>query len=72
MMSMIPHAVWNGGRVIVSSGFSMANLARLMSLSQNRFKFSSAFVITQLLDASLPVAAIVRMTPKGVLFVGTS
>ena len=43
MMSMIPHAVWNGGRVIVSSGFSMANLARLMSLSQNRFKFFVCF-----------------------------
>ncbi len=64
-MSASPHAVWNGGSVIVSSGFITANFGRSMSPPAARFRFSGSRLTTLFVDASLPAAAIVSTTPTG-------
>ena len=52
---------------MASSGFMMANLGRFSSLLSPRLVSVDACVMTQLLDDSLPAAAMVSTTPNGVV-----
>ena len=64
-MSTAPHAVWNQGRVIVSSGFIIAKRGRNIFVLIDNLCIPASFVITEFPLASLPAAGIVSTTPTG-------
>ncbi len=64
-MSASPHAVWKGGRVMVSSGLRIANFGRRMSPPAPRLRFPGSRLMMLFVEPSLPAAAIVSTTPTG-------
>ena len=68
MMSVMPQAVWKGGRVWVSAGFRMENFGRMASPEAPRLYMPFSLVMTESGLPSLPAAAMVNIVPTGRAF----
>ena len=72
IMSVTPAAVWQAGRLKVSSGSRKAMAGRLRSVLMLHLRCSSSLLITQELEASEPDAGMVTTQATSMRSAGTA